>query len=511
MADDMGFSDIGCYGSEIRTPNIDALADAGARFRQFYNTGRCCPTRASLVTGLYPHAAGMGWQTRRADPVRPGYAGELRPDTPTIAETLRNAGYGTYMAGKWHLTGFDSIDRGPNGSWPTQRGFDKFFGTIQGGGSFYRPPSLSRGLERLDDNEDTWRGGEFYYTREISDAAVDYIRSHDRERDDDPMFLYVAYTAPHWPMHAPEEDIAEYDGRYDRGYRALRAERFARQLELGVVPDNSALAAAESKAPSWDVLGERQRQRLSRLMETYAAMVTILDEGVGEIIGALDDAGELDQTLVLFLSDNGGCAEGGWTGGFWKDFLGRPYGRDPQTIGTDLSFPAYGGAWANASNTPFREYKHYVHEGGIATPLVVHWPEGIDESLVGGWVDTPAHVIDVAATAIALADTDHPVSFGGSTSRPLAGENLAPLLNGEAFPERRLFWEHEGNRAVRDGDWKLVARGARGAWELYDLANDRGETNDLSDQRPDVVEALGDAWQMWARENDVLPLGRPPQ
>ncbi|MCA9300315.1 MAG: arylsulfatase, partial [Phycisphaerales bacterium] len=452
---------LGCYGSEIRTPHLDALAMNGIRFRRFYNTARCCPTRASLVTGLASHQAGMGWMTSRSSD-HPGYRGQVHDHAPTVAEMLRRAGYGTYMSGKWHVTWRDSVASGPNGSWPVERGFDEHFGTIYGAGSFWTPNGLVRNLERLDTDESTWRDGEFYYTREITAHATAFMREHRNRDATAPFFLYVAYTAPHWPMHAPAADIEAYEGMYDVGYRVTRARRFARQIELGVLPDDTMLPPPDPRAPSWSDLNEAERQRLPRMMETYAAMVTILDEGVGDIVRTLEEMGELDRTLIVFLSDNGGCAEGGWTGGLWASWDGRDYEQDPSKIGTDETFPVYGGGWANVSNTPFREYKHWVHEGGISAPCIMHWPERIPESARGGWIDTPAHVIDLTPTAMALAGATHPETWAGRPTPPIDGVSLAPLIEGGTIEARDLNWEHEGNRAVVRGSWKIVARGAEG-------------------------------------------------
>jgi len=509
MADDMGYSDIGCYGSEIRTPNLDALAENGVRFRQFYNTGRCCPSRASLMTGLYPHLAGMGWQAAGVPDPRPGYRGQLADDVPTITEMLRDTGYATYMSGKWHLTRQSTVDDGPNGSWPVERGFDRHFGTIPGGGSFYRPAGLVDGTDRLDHDRSTWRDGEFYYTREITRFAVERIREHADTEPDRPFFLYVAHTAPHWPMHAPDADIDPYRGMYDVGPQVIRARRFARQLELGVVDHRAALPPPDTRAKTLSQANERNAKKMRKTMEVYAAMVTVLDEGVGDVVDALDDTGVLENTLIVFLSDNGGCHEGGWTGGMWTGNHGIAYGRDLDKIGSQATFPTYGGSWANASNTPFREYKHWVHEGGIRTPLIVRFPDAIPEEMRGGWIETPGHIIDLAATILDVTNASLPSEFRGREPSPLSGESLVSVLGGDSMASRDLFWEHEGNRAIRRGDWKLVAKGIDGAWELYDLAVDRSETNDLARIRSELVDELAAAWTRWAQDSNVLPLGTP--
>jgi arylsulfatase len=385
MADDMGFSDIGCYGGEIRTPHLDRLAKNGLRFTQLYNTSRCCPTRASLMTGLYPHQAGMGWMTVR-DLGREGYRGALNRTCVTVAEVLRDADYGTYMSGKWHLV-LDKNWDGPKHNWPRQRGFDRFFGTISGAGSFWTPQTLTRDNERIEAPKDG-----FFYTDAINDHGVRFIEGHVARTPKRPFFLYVAHTAPHWPLHAKKADIARYRGRYRSGWDALREERRARMIELGIIEGSATLTERDVSAKAWKDLGEKRRDDMDLRMATYAAQIDCMDQGIGRIVSTLEKTGQLANTLILFLADNGGCAEGGIWG----------FDRNPNgVIGEDSSFSSYGLSWANASNTPFREYKHWVHEGGIATPFIVHWPAGFDAR--GELRKQPAHVIDILATCIDAA------------------------------------------------------------------------------------------------------------
>jgi arylsulfatase len=503
MADDMGFSDLGCYGSEISTPTLDGLAAAGLRFRQFYNTTRCCPTRASLLTGLYPHQAGIGHMT--SDDRLPGYRGFLNARCVTIAEALQPAGYKTLLVGKWHVMNyhFRTDTPAPREHWPRQRGFDRFFGTLTGAGSFYDPPSLTRENERIRP-----KSVDFYYTDAISDQAVKYVHEYGGENL---FFMYVAYTAPHWPLHALPEDIARYKGRYDAGWDALRAERHKRMIEMGIVDERWPLTPRDKDAPAWADAEHKEWQ--ARRMEVYAAQIDRMDQGIGRIVGALKAKDVLDNTLLMFLADNGGCAEdlpvNGWIrkGRLARETLdGRPMrdGNDPSIMpGPDDTFASYGLAWANASNTPFRRYKHWVHEGGIATPLIVHWPAVL--KTVGRMTDEVGHVIDIMATCLDVAGATYPRRYNGNEIHPLEGRSLLPALRDEPMPDRGpIFWEHEGNRAVRLGQWKLVSKHPD-QWELYDLEADRTELNDLATQQTEELDELISLYNDWAERSYVAP------
>jgi len=503
MADDMGFSDLGCYGSEIFTPSLDALAAGGLQFTQFYNTSRCCPTRASLLTGLYSHQAGIGQMT--SDDGLPGYRGFLNRRCVTIAEVLREAGYTTLMSGKWHVMRyhFSTDTPAPRIHWPRQRGFDRFFGTLTGAGSFYDPPSLTRENERIRP-EST----DFYYTDAISKQAVRYVHEYAGKK---PFFMYVAYTAPHWPLHALPKDIARYKGRYDGGWDALRAERHQRMIEMGIVDERWPLTPRDEKAPAWEDAEHKAWQ--ARRMEVYAAQIDRMDQGIGKIVDALKAKGVLDNTLIMFLSDNGGCAEelpvNGWIkkGRLARETLdGRPMrdGNDPSIMpGSADTFASYGLAWANASNTPFRRYKHWVHEGGISTPLIVHWPAAIENG--GKMTDQIGHVIDIMATCVDAAGASYPHKYNDNEIHPLEGRSLLPAFRGEPMADRGpIFWEHEGNRAVRLGKWKLVSK-YPGQWELYDLEADRTELNDLSRQQPEKLKELLSLYNDWAQRSYVIP------
>lgn len=531
LSDDMGFSDIGCYGGEIPTPNLDSLAENGLRFTQFYNTGRCCPTRASLLTGLYPHQAGVGHMMN--DRGHDGYRGELNRHCVTIAEALKPAGYRTYMAGKWHVTkAIDPKTEADKANWPRQRGFDRFYGTIHGAGSFFDPNTLTRDNDYVSPYADPlytpadMANGTYYYTDAIADHASRFVMDHHQTNRDQPFFLYVAFTAAHWPMHALEKDIAKHEGKYDAGYDAIRNARYQRMIELGLIRRDNTVnfpiptKSKETQHWEWD----------KRNMEVYAAMIDNMDRGIGRLVESLKTTSQLDNTLICFLQDNGGCAEGygrGGTGGPRGDAPTLPaladdylqpdmtpkQSRDGYPMRTgkgSMAGPAdtaigYGAAWATVSNTPFREYKHYVHEGGIATPLIVHWPNGFPRR--GELETTPGHLVDLMATAVDVSDATYPKAFhDGQEIKPMEGQSLVPVFHGQSLKREAIYWEHEGNRAVRVGDMKLVAKGAKGAWELYDLSVDRSEQNDLSAEQPELKKQLIAKWQAYAKRANVLPL-----
>ena len=527
LTDDMGFSDIGCYGAEISTPHLDALAGNGLRFTQFYNTARCCPTRASLLTGQHPHRAGIGHMMEMQLP--PAYTGDLNRQSATIAEVLRGAGYGTYMAGKWHVTK-STAPNGPKENWPLQRGFDQFYGTITGAGSYFDPTTLCRGNSFITpENDPQYQPDTFYYTDAIADNSVKFLREHHEKQADKPFFLYTAFTAAHWPLHALPDDIVKYKGRYDGGYDAIRQARWEKEKQLGLIDEKWPIPPTVG---DWD--GMKNQAWDARNMEVYAAMVECMDRGVGRMVDELRAQGQLDNTLILYLHDNGGCAEDMGRGPSKAPENIRPFGpndlqpqiwppmqtRDGRAVrsgpqimaGAADTYIAYGRDWANVSNTPFREYKHWVHEGGIATPLIAHWPRGLAAQKRGALETQPGQLVDIMATCIDVAKATYPRQLNGETLHPLPGHSLRPLFARDgavaAYP---LFWEHEGNRAIRDGKWKLVAKGARGAWELYDMSLDRAETNDLAEQQPARVENMAAQWEKWARANDVLPWIWQPQ
>ncbi len=442
-----------------------------------------------------------------------GYRGELNDRCVTIAEALGAAGYRSYMCGKWHVTkqlGYWSGDEGllSKDQWPMQRGFDRFWGTVHGAGSFWNPVSLTDGNTPISIPE----GEPFYYTDEISDHAARFVREH---HGDDPFFMYIAYTAPHWPLHAPEEDIARYAERYEGGWDVLREERYERMKEMGLISDSWALSPRASGVVEWDEAVYPEWQ--GRAMAVYAAMIDRMDQGIGRVVEALEETGRLENTLILFLADNGGCAEGGTEfgkdggrGGLSRQMKvtrdGKPvqFGHYDRVMpGPADTYQEYGRPWANASNTPFRMFKHYVHEGGIASPLVVHWPAGIKAR--GELRAEAGHVIDLLPTCLDVAGAVYPEVYEGRGIEPVAGMSLVQIFSGDGMDREAIYWEHEGNRAVRAGKWKLVARGRKGAWELYDLESDRTELDDRAVEHPEMVERLAGMWQAWAERSQVLP------
>ena len=497
LSDDMGYSDLGCYGGEIRTPNLDALAKDGLRFRNFYNNPMCCPTRASFLSGLYPHQAGMGAMTSNRG--TPAYRGQLGERCVTMAQVLKSAGYQTYLSGKWHLTQID--DRS---NWPCQRGFDHFYGILGGAASFYAPAYLKRNND--DASADFKNNPDYYFTDAISDTAVDYIER--AARSDQPFFLYVSYTAAHWPLHARDEDIARYKGRYSAGWDALRQERYQRMKKLGVIDDSIPLSPRDPSTPSWEKAGDKEWQQ--RRMEVYAAQVTVMDEGIGRIVKALKETGEFDDTLTCFFIDNGAChvEYGPKRAGYYLPTKTRSGGTMipgnlPKVMpGPENTYQSYGKEWANAGNTPFRFYKSYAHEGGVRTPLIVHWPERIPGN---AWTNTVGHVIDLLPTALELSGATYPREHGGETLWPLEGSSLTTVFKNPAAKSspRTIFWEHGGKRAVRDGDWKAVALGNKKPWELYNLKNDPSELRDLAASEKERLTQLTAKYQAWSKKVGV--------
>jgi len=483
MADDMGFSDLGCYGSEIQTPNIDGLAYGGMRFSQFYNAARCCPTRASLLTGLYPHQAGMGGMVKSPKKVKPGpYQGYLNDQCVTIAEVLKQAGYSTYMSGKWHVG-----EEKPH--WPTDRGFDKYFGLISGAANYFDISKGKReGIKRqlvLNGEPYTQPKEAFYMTDFFTDYAVKHLEYHNQQHRGKPFFQYVAYTAPHWPLHALPEDIKKYKGKYLKGWDKLRKERYQRLVNMGIIKSDWSNSALDEEVTPWEKIENKEEMELK--MAVYAAQIDRMDQGIGRILKKLKQIGEKENTLILFLADNGGCHEGGpW--GFDKRNNGLPPG------GVD-SYMSYGQSWANTSNTPFRMFKHWVHEGGIATPLIANWQGVIKQNQISHQV---GHIIDIMATCCDVAGAKYPETFKGKKITPLEGKSLLPVFKSKKRKGHdALYWEHNKNKAIRQGKWKLVTKSDEN-WELYDLEADRTELNNLAEKMPEKVGELKDLYFAWA-------------
>lgn len=535
MSDDMGFSDIACYGGEIHTPNLDKLAHNGIRFTQFYNAARCCPTRASLLTGLYPHQAGMGWMTGINTEIA-AYKGELNSNCVSLAEVAKMAGYSTFMAGKWHVSNNVKANESKH-SWPIQRGFDRFYGTIEGAGSYYDPATLCRNntlITPLTDSE--YPSENYYYTDAISKEAARFIK--EREKDA-PFFLYIPYTAAHWPMQAKPEDIEKYKGVYDAGWEEIRQKRMIEMKKQGVIIPDAELSRLDTHPWSEEMNKDVQAGR----MEIYAAMIDAMDQGIGALVETLEKEELLENTIILFLQDNGGCAEEIGTQGETRPWAKTgdeliplkhdeiEYNiipritREGQAImqgegvkgGPETSYVAYGRPWANVSNTPFREYKHWIHEGGISTPLIVHFPKMVKEE--NSLTSFPSHIIDIMPTLVELMGASYPDNKDGYEIHAMEGISLVPIFKGEqVHREKAICWEHELNRAVRVGDWKLVSKGelfdgpysqwtnySLGKWELYNIATDRSELHDLAEDYPEKVKEMSAIWDEYADRIHVFP------
>ncbi|MSU64585.1 MAG: arylsulfatase [Opitutus sp.] len=548
LADDLGWSDLGCYGGEIRTPNLDSLAAGGLRFTQFYTGTRCCPSRAALLTGLYPHQAGIGLMTSdqgakypgagdRGEDF-PGYRGSLNANCLTIAQVLKSAGYRTAAVGKWHVG-----DSEP----PTKRGFDDFYGFVGGYGvDSWEPRMMTRLPEGRPQRR--YRPGEFFATDAITDHAVDFLA--DLRRAGAPWLLYVGYQAPHFPVASRQDDMAGYPEIYAQGWDKIREQRLALQKKIGLLPEDTALTPRskithpvasqrlgswtdDGNNPAWDSLPADRRTDLAQRMAVYAGMVSGMDRNIGRLLADLRASGQLDNTLIVFLSDNGACAE--WEP-FGFEMMPTPNpvpgtgisqgtqalpnklyrGNELAQLGQAGSFPSYGSGWANACNTPWRLYKHYGHEGGIGTPLIAHWPAALAKDKDRGrFVREPAHLIDLMATCVDIAGANYPGQWEGKKILPMEGVSLRPLLAPSArpsasLPSRFLAWEHEGNRALREGKWKLVSLSAA-SWELYDMDSDRVEMNDLAASQPERVKEMSAKWAAWAKRTNVFPKPDAPR
>jgi len=483
MADDMGYSDLGCYGSEIKTPNLDKLAANGLKLRSFYNNARCCPTRASLLTGQYPHQVGIGQMVTLANAkYKPGsYQGFLDDKYPTIAEALKKVGYGTYMSGKWHVG-----ERKEH--WPRKRGFDRYYGLISGASSFYEitPQERAKRFFVLNDEEYAIPSNGHYMTDAFTDQAMAFLDEHQKNRKDDPFFLYLAYTAPHFPLHALEEDIVKYEQIYAKGWDKIRSERFQRMKAIGLIDNRYELTSKPGHIPNWDSVEDKADW--IRKMAVYAAMIDRMDQNIGRLVEQLKQTGQYDNTVIVFLSDNGACAE----------TVNTKLLNDPSTkIGEKGSYAIYGEPWANVSGTPFKKYKHYMHEGGINTSFIIQWPSGIKPGK--GFHDGYGHVMDLLPTSLELA---------GADPLDVPGKSLSHLWTGKKNPERKIFWEHEGNRAVRWGNWKLVQELEDESWALYNLKDDPTEVNDLSAKKPALVVQLQNDYDVWAAQVGVRKVSK---
>ncbi len=514
LLDDLGYSDLGCYGGEIETPNIDSLAESGVRFESFYNSARCCPSRASLMTGLYPPQTGIAsFTTRTPRPDRgPAYLGRLNDRCVTLGETLGASGYGTYYVGKWHLH---------NETGPIQRGFDEFFGYTfdhshdQWDAGYYE--RLPKGRKKEIDRPQ----GEFYATDVFNEYAVEFIKQ-GRQRDK-PWFLFLGHSSPHFPVQAPPESADKYFDRYLRGWDVLREERYARMQKIGLIDgkrwtftdrslvpvdrDDIANGFSGKPNPPWNSIDEPRQKDLARRMALFAASVDHVDQGIGKIIEHLKETGELENTIIMLTSDNGACYEWGPYGfdrrsreGYTKLHTGD----ELRKMGGPGTYSSYGSAWSNLGNTPFRLYKHFTTEGGTASPFIAHWPDGIKKT--GGWIRERGHIIDVMPTLRAVAGAEYPSNFAGRDVQPEEGVSLLPAFDGKKLPKRTLYFEHQESRGVINGDWKVVW-GKRMPWEieweLYNLKKDRSETTNVADRYPERTKQMAAQWQAYAERTGI--------
>lgn len=519
LADDLGYSDLGCYGGEIKTPNLDRLAKNGVRFSQFYNTSRCCPSRAALLTGVYNHDAGIGEMTARRD--EPGYQGHITANTVTLAEVLKQAGYRTAMVGKWHVS--NTIEQkdpqeqlkwlnhqanyplfSPLEQYPTRRGFEKYYGTIWGVVDFFDPFSLVNGEEAVKEVPSG-----YYHTDALNDTAVHYVKT--LAQNDQPFFLYLAHNAPHWPLQALPEDIAKYENTYKVGWYAIRKQRYERMVSLGLIdPKQTPLSEALKGDEDWE--SNPNKDWDAHAMAVHAAMVDRMDQGIGRLIQALTETGALDNTLILFLSDNGASPEN--CAAYGPGFDRPSETRDGKLIrypvekevmaGPQTSYASIGAKWANVANTPYREAKAQSYEGGVRTPLIAYWPAGL-KAPKGSISDQVGHITDFMRTFIELAKSNYPDTYKGNRIVPAQGLSLVPALLGEKSPGHQLlFNEHYNAKYVRAGDWKLVAK-PKGKWHLYNLAEDGSENKDLASANPEKVKELEAKWKAWAHAHHVYP------
>ncbi|NOU61305.1 arylsulfatase [Marinifilum sp. JC070] len=483
MADDMGYSDIGCYGSEISTPNLDRLAKNGVRFRNFYNETKCCPSRASLLTGIYHHEAGVGGMISESDKeITEGpYQGFLNEKSITIAEILKNVGYSTYMAGKWHLG-----ERKEH--WPVKRGFDKHFGLISGASSYFELILNQERKRVMANNDQSWFPPEsdFYMTDAFTDSAVSMISEHVKQQSEKPFFLYLAYNAPHWPLHALPEDIEKYEGKYDIGWDSIRQQRFDKMIREGIWDESIKLSPRPESVEAWKK--QENKKQWARLMQIYAAMVDRMDQGIGRVLYELEKNQLSENTLIIFLSDNGACS---------VSVEERGLHIDGSVVGQKGSYKAYKEPWANVSNTPFRFYKNWIHEGGISTPFIMYWPKYIKRKRI--IKNDYGHILDVMPTILELTETKYPQTYKGKKLVSLKGRSLMPLVHNKTVEERKepLFWEFNGAAAVRLGDYKLVSYRDK-KWELYHLKSDPTELFDLSSEQPELTNEMKKLYQEWA-------------
>ncbi|MFC5284498.1 arylsulfatase [Pedobacter alpinus] len=489
LADDMGFSDIGSFGSETQTPVLDEMAAKGLKMTNFYNASRCCPTRASLITGLFQHQAGVGDMMNTRP--EPAYQGYLNRQSVTIAEALKEGGYATFMTGKWHLGQAKE-------NWPTRRGFDQYFGLIDGANSYFenRPYRPNQKLSIVLNEEEYKTPSDYYSTNAYTDFAIKFIE--EKRKPNQPFFLFMAYQAPHWPLHALPQDIAKYKGEFMQGWDVLRQQRFEKQKQMGVISKNEKLSPRDPNLPDWNSLTQKQKEDWDDKMAVYAAMIDRMDQNIGKLKAKLKELGEEENTVFMFLSDNGGSNETINNTGFSPQI----FKASKMLASNKSSFTAYGFEGANVSNTPFRSFKHWEYEGGTATPFIAYGPNYIKPQLN----HQPAHIIDVMNTCLELAGVNYPKTYKGNEIIATTGKSLLPIFQKKKWKgHEALFFEHEGNRALRARDWKLVSEYPSNNWELYNLKKDRIEMNNLATKYPDKVKELTKLYNDWATKTGVIP------
>jgi arylsulfatase A-like enzyme len=486
LADDLGYSDLGCYGSEIPTPNLDKLAQNGVRLTSFYNTARCCPTRAALLTGVYSHQAGIGHMMEDKGVDHPAYRAQLNNTSVTIAEVMKSAGYFTAMTGKWHVGQ-------PHGTVPWKRGFDRSLNAPAGGFYYGAGQNAKLFLDGQELANDSDKLPKDWYTTDLwTDFGLRFIDQGIAEKK--PFMLYLAHNAPHFPLQAPQEDIDKFKGKYLKGWEKVRQERYEKQIKLGLIDPSWKLPPINPNVPKWESLSQADKEKYDHMMAIYAAVIYRLDKSIGDLVAGLKKRGVFDNTVILFVSDNGGNAEPGIEGKFEGDIPGSP-----------KSAVFIGQGWAEAACTPFWAYKHHTHEGGISSPGIISWPAGIPASRNGKFEKQPAHIIDIMATLVDLGGATYPTTFNGQKIQPLEGTSLRPAFTGKPLNRKNpIFWEHEGNRAIRDGKWKLVAERPE-KWQLYDIEKDRTELVDLSAKYPEVVKELEAKYAAWYKRVGAEP------
>ncbi|MDD4515886.1 arylsulfatase [Massilibacteroides sp.] len=518
LADDLGYSDLGCYGGEVQTPNLDKLAANGVRFSRFYNAGRSCPSRASLLTGLYPHQAGIGRMT--FDDHLPGYRGTMTHNGVTIAEVLKKNGYQTGMIGKWHVAEtplrpdqrewlahhvqYDEFASKEN--YPTHRGFNDFYGTIYGVVDYFDPFSLVNGEAPVNVVPN-----DYYSTIALSDSAVSYINRYSQSEN--PFFIYLAYHSPHWPLHALEEDIKKYEEVYRVGWEAIRQARYERMKKLSIFNDQSDFLSDRQSPKEWETNPDHEWD--AHAMAVHAAMIDRMDQGIGQVLKALEKSGKLENTLILFMSDNGCSPEicQNYPPGendrpdMMRDGTPIIYPKQKEVLpGQETTYASIGPEWANVANTPFRFWKAKMYEGGICTPMIAHWPAGIKVKK-GTITNEACHIIDVMATSIELSGAEYPKKYAGNDIIPLEGKSIIPILEkGKRNGHKIIGFEHFNEKALMSDDgWKIIQPGKKAQWELYNLNEDRSELKNLADKYPDKVAQMVKEYQIWAEKTMVLP------